>query len=94
MQHNGRMDVESNEIQDFMNENEQKISQKCDLYSIGAILYRCLLGKAPTPKICEQIAIERMHKQSPEANIYEEPFFVKGRVLSNQMCKILVHLLH
>lgn len=77
-----------------MVENEYKISHKCDLYSIGAILYRCLLGQAPIAKISEQIATERMHKQSPEANIYEEPFFVKGRVLSNQMCKILVHLLH
>ena len=37
---------------------------------------------------------KRLHEYSPEANIYEEPYFVKGRVLSNQMCKILVHLLH
>ena len=44
MAHNGRIDVESQAVQDFMTENALKISQKCDLYSLGAILYRCLLG--------------------------------------------------
>lgn len=44
MAHNGRIDVESQAVQDFMQENALKISQKCDLYSLGAILYRCLLG--------------------------------------------------
>ena len=35
-----------------------------------------------------------MQEHSPEANIYDEPYFVSNRVLSNHMCKILVHLLH
>ena len=47
MAHNGRIDEESQSIQDFMQENATKISQKCDLYSLGAIMYRCLLGQAP-----------------------------------------------
>ena len=44
MAHNGRIDVESQDIQDFIQENALKISSKCDLYSLGAIMYRCLLG--------------------------------------------------
>ena len=44
----GRMDPESQAIQEFMQENGAKITQKCDLYSLGAILHRCLLGQAPT----------------------------------------------
>ena len=44
LSHNGRMELESQSIQDFLFENGAKISQKCDLYSLGAILYRCLLG--------------------------------------------------
>jgi len=54
--HNGRLEVESQVVQDYMFENGSKISEKCDLYSLGAILYRCLLGAAPTPKISEYIA--------------------------------------
>lgn len=94
MTHNGRIDIESQAIQDFMQENATKISQKCDLYSLGAIMYRCLLGTAPTLKISEYIAKKRLQEHSPENNIYEEPYFLKNRVLSNQMCKILVHLMH
>ena len=66
-----------------MTENESKVSPKCDLYSIGAILFRCLLGHAPAAKISQQIATDQMHKESPEANTYNEPFFVKNRVVSN-----------
>lgn len=56
--HNGRMDPESQQVMDFLQENAVKISQKCDLYSLGAILYRCLLGEAPKPAISEHIAKE------------------------------------
>ena len=55
MAHNGRIDVESQDIQDFIQENALKISSKCDLYSLGAIMYRCLLGSAPMHKISEFI---------------------------------------
>ena len=94
MAHNGRIDVESQDIQDFIQENALKISSKCDLYSLGAIMYRCLLGQAPMHKISEFINKQRLQDHSPEANIYDEPYFVSNRVLSNHMCKILVHLLH
>lgn len=57
-------------------------------------MYRCLLGQAPSLKISEHIAKERLQDHSPEANIYEEPNFLRGRILSNQLCKVLVHLLH
>ena len=45
--HNGKMDEENSAIQDFMTENDIKISKKCDIYSLGAILYRILLGTSP-----------------------------------------------
>jgi len=66
-----------------MQENGTKITQKCDLYSLGAILHRCLLGSSPAAAISEHIAKERLQEHSPESNIYEEPYFMKGRVLSN-----------
>ena len=43
-----------------MQESVAKISQKCDLYSLGAILFHCLLGQAPGPKISQYIAKERL----------------------------------
>ena len=60
MAHNGRIDSESQAIQDFMQENALKVSQKCDLYSLGAIMDRCLLGSAPTLKISEHISKKRL----------------------------------
>ena len=35
-----------------------------------------------------------MHEQSPNGNVYDVPFFVKHRILSNEMSMILVKLLH
>ena len=60
MSHNGRIDPDNQAIQDFIQENGLKISQKCDLYSLGAIMYRCLLGSAPTLKISEHISKKRL----------------------------------
>ena len=35
-----------------------------------------------------------MHQRAPDANVYDVPFFAKNRILSNEMCQILVFLLH
>ena len=77
-----------------MAQNDSKISKRCDVYSLGAILYKTLVGSSPTRKIASQIAAGDLHKQSPQANVYEVPFFAQHRVLSNEMCTILVKLLH
>ena len=43
-----------------MNENDTKITKKCDIYSLGAILYRILIGAAPPAKIAELIGAKRL----------------------------------
>ena len=67
---------------------------KCDIYSIGAILYKILIGSSPNYSIADAIGSKNLQDHSPSANIYEVPFFAKDRVLSNEMCMILVKLLH
>jgi len=57
-------------------------------------LYRLLRGKPPPSEVPEQIASNHMHERSPDANVFEVPYFLKGCILSNEMCKIIVYLLH
>ena len=45
----------SAEIEDLINANQNKITEQCDIYSIGAILYRLLLGVAPDSSISKRI---------------------------------------
>jgi hypothetical protein len=35
-----------------------------------------------------------MHLDDPDNNVYNVPYFLKNRVISNEMAKILVLLLH
>jgi len=35
-----------------------------------------------------------LEQESPENDVFVVPFFLKGKIVSNQMCKILIHLLH
>ena len=74
-------------------DNEHKISKLCDLYSLGAILYRCLLGDTPDTQIAAQITKNNLHTKLPSENIYNLPFFAKKKIMSNEMCYILVKLL-
>jgi serine/threonine protein kinase len=52
-QNNGMIDNSSQLVQDFKLENEHKISKQCDLYSLGAILFKCLLGAPPDQTISQ-----------------------------------------
>ena len=72
----------------------QKISKVCDLYSIGAIMFKLLMGRAPTATISLYIAENNLQEVSADANVYETPFFFDDFILSNDMCQILVKLLH
>ena len=77
-----------------MQVNCSKITKKCDIYSLGAILYKILIGVPPPAKVPQLIGQKRLHEHVPEQNVYEVPFFAQNRVLSNDMCTILVRLLH
>lgn len=53
-----------------------------------------LLGHAPSPSISQYIADNNLHETSPDSNVYEVPYFFKDYILSNDMCQIIVKLLH
>ena len=57
-------------------------------------MYRLLLGAAPDSEISKRINSEKMHLDDPDNNVYNVPYFLKNRVISNEMAKILVLLLH
>ena len=73
--------------------NQNKINKQSDIYAIGAILYRLLLGVSPVLEIAEHISKKRLHERSPEMNVYEIPYFLQNYVLSNDMCFIIAKLL-
>lgn len=92
--HNGKIDSFSADVNELFATNSQKITEHCDIYSIGAILYSLLLGEAPDPSVSQRIFEENMHLDSPENNVYHIPYFLENRIVSNEMADILVHLLH
>lgn len=83
----------SSEITEFHHVNHNKINKQSDIYAIGAILYRLLLGVSPILEIAEHISKKRLHECSPEMNVYEIPYFLQNYVLSNDMCFIIAKLL-
>ena len=92
--HNGKIDEKSPDIQEFLCNSDNKITSQSDIYAIGAILFRLLFGIPPTHQVADSIDNYRMQQRSPEANVYEVPFFAMKRVISNELCQILIHLLH
>ena len=57
---NGKMDPDNQAIIDFITESSTKITKKCDIYSLGAILYKFLIGSAPLAKISGVIGQKRL----------------------------------
>jgi serine/threonine protein kinase len=82
------------EVAEFYASNKEKINRQCDIYAVGAILYRLLLGEPPGPEIADFIQKKRLNEKSPQSNVYEVPYFFKDYILSNEMCFIIVRLLH
>jgi len=52
----------SPELIEFHNVNQSKINDLSDIYSIGAILFRLLLGTPPPADIPEHISNKRLHE--------------------------------
>jgi hypothetical protein len=57
-------------------------------------MFRLLFGIPPPSQVAESIENYRMQQRSTEANVYEVPFFAVKRVISNELCQILIHMLH
>jgi serine/threonine protein kinase len=49
--HNGKIDTLSADVNELFATNAQKITEHCDIYSIGAILYSLLLGEPPSHEV-------------------------------------------
>ena len=98
MKKNGLINEQTYDIQEFMilkqNKKPKQITKLCDIYSIGAIIFKLLLGRAPTLQISQFIADNNLHETTPDSNVYEIPYFFKDFILSNDMCQICVKLLH
>ena len=81
-------------MSEFHHTNKGKINKQCDIYSIGAILYKLLLGAPPSPDVSDYINKKRLNEKTPNSNVYDVPYFLKDFILSNDMCYILIRLLH
>lgn len=66
----------------------------CDIYSIGAIIFKLLTGFAPPAKISKEIAEKRLHANTPSQNVFNLPLFFQDYILSNDMIYIIIKLLH
>lgn len=95
---NGKIDEHTFDIQEFLlikrHEKPPAINKQSDIYSIGAILFKLLLGRAPSQKISNYIAENKLHEYNTDSNVYEVPYFFKDYILSNDLCQIMIQLLH
>lgn len=64
MKKNGKIIENSYDIQEFLitkkNIQPKPISKLCDIYSLGAILFKLFLGRAPTPTVSQYIEDENL----------------------------------
>lgn len=76
----------------------EKVTFSTDIYSVGVILFRCLIGTTPPPSfydsVSEYIKADKACIKKPSDNIYSPPAFLLKFILSDGMCYILTHLLH
>ena len=84
--HNGKIDPNSIDIHDFMIRSKAKIQKECDIYSIGAIMFRLLLDSPPPKEVSEHISINNLDNESPNNNVFKVPYFCEDFILSNELC--------
>lgn len=80
-------------MNEFHQSNQAKISVLSDIYSIGAILYKLLIGNPPDIEISDHISKKRLYEKSPDQNVFNVPYFFDNFILSNDMCFIVSKLL-
>ena len=92
---NGKIEVDSYEIEEFLllKKYQQPITKRSDIFSIGAILFKLLVGRAPTPLISTYINDNKLFLAKKNQNVYLTPFFLKDFIVSDDMCQILIKLL-
>ena len=87
---NGKIVEDTYEIQEFLLMKKYakpvKINKSCDVYSLGAIIFKLLLGKAPSHSIASYIEEHKLCDNQSDCNVYEIPFFFKDYILSNDLC--------
>jgi hypothetical protein len=66
--------------------SQPKLTLQSDIYAIGAFLFRLLLDSPPPKEVTEDIAENKMHKESPENNVFNIPYFCEGFIMSNELC--------
>ena len=74
--------------------SQSKLTLQSDIYAIGAILFRLLLDSPPPKEVTEDIHEQKMHKENPDDTVFNIPYFCKDFIMSNELCQILVNLLH
>ena len=91
-EHNGKIDMEKPELFDFYNQAKKRLSVAWDIFSIGVILFRCLIGSTPPQSFYESLS--KLDDSKPSDNLYNCPSFLQKYVLSNDMWYILSRLLN
>ncbi|CAI2377761.1 unnamed protein product [Moneuplotes crassus] len=75
-----------------------KITTSCDIFSIGVILFKCLIGTTPPlsfyQSLSDYVNSKDIFEKKPSDNIYSPPAFLQKFILSDGMCYILTRLLH
>ena len=66
--------------------SKDKMNRQSDIYSIGAIMFRLLLDSPPPKEVSEYIFANKMHKENPESNVYNIPYFCENFIMSNELC--------
>lgn len=72
----GMLSMQNNEIEMLMQKSNNIISQQCDIFSLGVILYRLLLGEEPTPETPGMIKEQKLELESPDNDVFQAPFFL------------------
>lgn len=96
-QRNGKIDESQIEIKDFLAQHKHDkpaITKRCDIYSLGAIMFKLLLGRSPSAKVLEFIQEQNLQEMTPHRNVYVVPPFFRDCIISNDMIYIIVKLLH